>query len=211
MPDHCIRVLIVEDHGIVSEGLALILSSEADLDVVGCAATGEEGLKLFREERPDVTLMDLQLPGMSGLQAISCIRREDDKARIIVLTMYDGDADIFRALTAGATTYLLKDSLSGDLIRTIREVYAGERPIAPNVQARLDQRSNYDPLTEREIEVLQLAAQGMRNKEIAADLNISEHTVQVHMKNIHSKLDVRDRVAAINIATRRGIIRSFSD
>lgn len=203
-----IRVLIVDDHRIVSDGIAAILRNQADFEVVGCAATGDEALVLFRDQRPDITLMDLRLPGMSGLEAISAILTEDNEARVIVLTMYGGDEDIFRALAAGAATYLLKDTLARDLIRTIRAVHAGKRPLPAAVKARLAERASHETLTHREIEVLQLAAEGMRNKEIAARLEISEQTVQVHMKNVHGKLHVRDRVAAINLARRRGIIHS---
>jgi DNA-binding NarL/FixJ family response regulator len=150
--------------------------------------------------------MDLQLPGMSGLEAIHSIRADYPDARIIVLTMYRGDEDIFRSLNAGASTYLLKDTLSHDLVRTIREVHEGRAPLPANVAAQLAQRRSQPMLTEREIEVTSLIARGMRNKEIAFELGIAEETVHTHVKNIFSKLNVNDRTAALAIALRRGII-----
>jgi DNA-binding NarL/FixJ family response regulator len=201
-----IRVLCVDDHRIVREGIALIISREPDLEVVGSAASGEECLEMFERLRPDVTLMDLQLGVMSGVETIQGIRRCHPDARIVVLTMYQGDEDIFRALQAGASTYLLKDMLSDDLIRVIREVHAGEHPVQPAVEARLAERAGRPRLTPRELQVVELIAQGMRNKEIAASLGISNETAQVHVKNILSKLAVKDRSAAIAVALRRGII-----
>jgi two-component system NarL family response regulator len=201
-----IRVLCVDDHRIVREGIGMIIDRQPDMSVVGSAASGEESVELFRRHRPDVTLMDLQLGSLSGVDAIREIRRADVDARIVVLTMYQGDEDIFRALQAGAATYLLKDTLSDDLVRIIREVHAGQHPITAGVQARLAERASRPTLTPREIQVIELVAQGMRNKEIAASLGISEETAQVHVKNILSKLKVKDRSAAINVALRRGII-----
>jgi DNA-binding NarL/FixJ family response regulator len=201
-----IRVLCVDDHRIVREGIGLIIARQADMEVVGSAATGEEAVLLFKRERPDVTLMDLQLPAMSGLDAIRSIRREDAEARIIVLTMYQGDEDIHRALSAGATTYLLKDTLSDDLIRFVREVHAGRSPIRADVKARLDERAGQPTLTPREVQVMELVSEGRRNKEIATLLGISEETVQVHLKNIFAKLKVGERTAAVNVALRRGIV-----
>jgi DNA-binding NarL/FixJ family response regulator len=201
-----IRVLCVDDHRIVREGIALIIDREPDMQVVGSAATGEEPVALFKRERPAITLMDLQLPAMSGLEAIKEIRREDANAHVIVLTMYQGDEDIHRALAAGAATYLLKDTLSDDLIRFVREVHTGRRPIRPDVKARLDERAAGATLTPREIQVMELVAEGKRNKEIAALLGISEETVQVHLKNVFAKLKVSERTAAVNVALRRGIV-----
>ena len=201
-----IRVLCVDDHRIVREGIGLIIARQPDMEVVGSAATGEEAVALFKRERPDVTLMDLQLSTMSGLEAIQAIRREDADARIIVLTMYQGDEDIHRALSAGATTYLLKDTLSDDLIRFVREVHAGRRPIRADVKARLDERATQPTLTPREVQVMELVSEGRRNKEIAVLLGISEETVQVHLKNIFAKLKVGERTAAVNVAIRRGIV-----
>jgi two-component system NarL family response regulator len=204
--DSTIRVLCVEDHCIVREGITLIINQQADMKVVAAASTGEEAIRLYRQERPAITLMDLRLHATSGTAAIVDIRREDPEARIIVLTMYDGDEDIHRALRAGAATYLLKDTLADDLIRVIREVHSGKRPVRPEVEARLAERASYPPLTPRELEVMGLLAQGMRNKEIAASLGISDGTIQVHVKSIFQKLSVNDRTAAINVALRRGIV-----
>lgn len=201
-----IRVLCVDDHRIVREGIALIIDRQPDMEVVAVASTGERAVRLFNRHRPDVTLMDLQLGKMSGLEAISLIRRQHPHARIVVLTTYDGDEDIYRALEAGAATYLLKDTLSDDLIRVVRQVHAGQRPIGADVQARLDQRGGNAPLTPREIEILELVTKGMRNKEIAAALNISEDTVAVHLRNTFAKLKVNERTTAVTVALRRGII-----
>lgn len=201
-----IRVMCVEDHRIVREGIVLIINQEPDMKVVGAAASGEEAVAVYRNCRPDVVLMDLRLGGMSGVDAIKAIRKEDPNARIIVLTMYEGDEDIFRAHQAGATTYLLKDTLSSDLIRVVREVHAGQRPVLPEVQARLAQRAAMPTLTAREIEVLQLISEGLRNKEIGATLGIAEGTVQIHVKNIFAKLNVNDRTGAVQVAVRRGLV-----
>ena len=206
LPTAPIRVLCVDDHLIVREGLSLIIAREPDMEVVGAAATGEEAVHLFARLRPHVTLMDLQLPTMSGLDAIRTIRREHSDARIIVLTVYQGDEDIHRALSAGATTYLLKDTLSTDLVRFVREVHAGRRPISANVKATLDERAAQPTLTPREVQVMELVSEGRRNKEIAALLHISEETVQVHLKNIFAKLKVNERTTAVNVALRRGIV-----
>ncbi len=203
-----ITVLCVDDHPVVLEGISQKISSQTDMRVVGLATDGRQAVELFKRHRPDVTLMDLQLPTTSGLQAIRAIRSEDPKARIVVLTMYQGDEDIFRALESGAATYLLKDTLSDDLVRVVREVYAGSTTLPPNVATRLAARSTQRGLTTREVEVLERIAEGMRNKEIGAALRISEETAQVHVKNILSKLGVNDRTAAVTVALRRGIIHS---
>jgi DNA-binding NarL/FixJ family response regulator len=200
-----IRVLCVDDHSLVREGIALILDAEYDIRVVASAATGSEAVTLFRQHRPDVTLMDLQLPVISGLDAIRAIRTEAADARIIVLTMYQGDEDIYQALQAGAATYLLKDTLSKDLVRIVREVHAGGRPMPAEIAASLANRP-LPTVTAREREVLSLMAAGMRNKEIAAALRIAEETVHAHVKNIFSKLNVNDRTAAVSAALRRGIV-----
>ena len=201
-----VRILCVDDHRIVRDGIALILSREPDITVVATAATAQEAVSEFTRHRPDVTLMDLRLGDSSGIDAIKEIRREHPTARIVVLTMYQGDEDIHRALSAGATTYLLKDALSDDLIRVVREVHAGGSPMNPDVRAQLDRRAAQPTLTPREIQVLQLVSQGKRNKEIAAILGLSEDTVPVHVKNIFAKLKVNERTAAVNVALRRGII-----
>ena len=201
-----IRVLCVDDHRIVREGLSLIIGRQPDMDVVGLAASGEEAVELFLRLTPDVTLMDLQLGTMGGVEAIRVIRHHDPGARIVVLTMYQGDEDIYRALEAGASTYLLKDTLSDDLVRVVRQVHAGDHPIMPGVEARLAERAAGPTLTRREVQVIELISQGMRNKEIAASLGISEETAHVHVRNILAKLRVKDRSGAINVALRRGII-----
>ena len=201
-----IRIVCVDDHRIVREGIALIIGRHADMEVVGSGASAEESVALFREHRPDITLMDLQLGSLSGVDAIRAIRRVDPKARVVVLTMYHGHEDIFRAIEAGAVTYLLKDTLSDDLIRVIREVHAGQQPMGPEVEERLAERAAAPHLTPREVQVVELIFQGMRNKEIAASLGISEETAHVHTKNVLAKLRVKDRTAAVNVALRRGII-----
>jgi DNA-binding NarL/FixJ family response regulator len=202
-----IRVMCVEDHRIVREGIALIINQETDMEVVGSCASAEEAVSLYRNCRPDVTLMDLRLGKMSGVDAIKVIRKEHPDARIVVLTMYEGDEDIYRAHEAGATTYLLKDTLSADLIRVVRQVHAGERPVMPVVEARLKERASAPTLTSREIEVLQLISEGLRNKEVGATLGITEGTVQIHVKNIFAKLNVNDRTAAVQVAVRRGLVQ----
>jgi two-component system NarL family response regulator len=202
-----IRVMCVEDHRIVREGIALIINQEADMEVVGACASAEEAVSLFRACHPDVTLMDLRLGKMSGVEGIKAIRKEHPEARFVVLTMYEGDEDIYRAHEAGATTYLLKDTLSSDLIRVVRQVHAGERPVMPVVEARLKERASGPTLTSREVEVLQLISEGMRNKEVGATLGITEGTVQIHVKNIFGKLNVNDRTAAVQVAVRRGLVQ----
>jgi DNA-binding NarL/FixJ family response regulator len=201
-----IRILCVDDHRLVLNGIELMIGRQPDMSVVGSATTGEEAVSLFQQHRPDITLMDLQLPVMTGLEAIRAIRHVSPDARIIVLTMYHGDEDIHRALAAGAATYLLKDMLSDDLMRVIREVHAGQRALLPEIQVRLDERATRPSLTPREVQVTELVGRGLRNKEIATELRISEETVQVHVKSILTKLGVNDRTAAVNVAMRRGII-----
>jgi two-component system NarL family response regulator len=190
----------------VLEGLALIISRYPDMLVVGTAATGEEAVTLFRRHQPDITLMDLQLPVMTGLEAIRVIHREDSLARIIVLTTYNGDEDIYRALQAGAATYLLKDMISDDLVRVIREVHTGTHLLDPDLQVRMSERAARPVLSPREVQVIDRIAQGMRNKEVAAALGLSEETVQTYVKNILAKLGVNDRTAAVKVALQRGII-----
>ena len=201
-----IRVLCVDDHRVMLEGLALLIDRQPDMAVVGSATTAERGVELFRELRPDVTLMDLRLPGMSGLEGIETICRDNPAARIVVLTMYDGDEHVYQALDAGAMTYLLKDTLAEDLVRVIRAVHRGERPMPSQVAAVLESRKSQPLLTPREVQVVELVAQGLRNKEIAVTLGITEETAKVHVKNILAKLAVNDRAAVIAIALRRGII-----
>ena len=206
MAKNKIRILCVDDHRLVLTGLELMISRQPDMTVVGSATTGEEAVSLYRKHQPDITLMDLQLPVMTGLEAIRAIRHMSPDARIIVLTMYNGDEDIHRALAAGAATYLLKDMLSDELMRVLRGVHAGHRELLPDVQTRLDERATRPALTPREVQVTELIGRGLRNKEIASELHISEETVQVHVKSILTKLSVNDRTAAVNVAMRRGII-----
>ena len=206
MEPNLIRVLCTDDHRIVREGLALIINQQSDLKVVASAGSGEEAIELFLRHRPDITLMDLQLGALNGVQTIRRIRALAPEARIIVLTMYQGDEDIYRALEAGAAAYVLKDSLSEDLLSVIREVHAGRTPVNANVEAQLLARAERPQLTPRELQVLELVAAGMRNKKIAEALALSEETIDMHVKNIRTKLDVTDRTAAVNVAIKRGII-----
>ena len=201
-----IRILCVDDHRIVREGIALIIARQPDMRVIAFAATSDEAVQKFEQHHPDITLMDLRLGNTSGLDAIIAIRHKHRDARIIVLTMYQGDEDIHQALKTGAATYLLKESLSDDLIRVVREVHAGGQPMEPDVRARLDERAAQPTLTPREVQVLKLVAVGHRNKEIASLLGLSHETVPVHLKNIFAKLGVNERTAAVNVALRRGIV-----
>jgi len=203
-----IQILIADDHPMVLKGLAATIEPEPDMEIVGLASTGDQAVRLFLDKEPDVTIMDLHLtPEMSGIQAIQMIRRERPAARVIVLSAHKGDDEIFRALQAGAVTYLLKDTLGDDLVPIIRHVHAGGGPIPADVARKLADRLSQPGLTAREIQVLQLVAEGMRNKELAASLGISEQTAQGHVKNILSKLKVNDRTGAVTVALRRGIIR----
>ena len=202
-----IRVLCVDDHRLVRAGIARILGVQPDMRVVAEASNGEQAIAEFRAHRPDVTLMDLQLPLVSGLDAIRAIRQEYPDARIVVLTMYEGDEDIHRAFEAGVMGYVLKDMIPDDLIHAIREANAGRRVMAPEVQAVLDLRASQPTLTSREHQVLQLLARGMRNKEIAAELGIGFDTASAHIKNIYAKFSVHDRTSALTEAVRRGLVR----
>ena len=206
MPNTPIRVLIVDDHPMIRAGLTATIDPEADMTVVASASTGREGVEQYRQHQPDVMLIDLKMPEMGGVDAIRSIRAEFPSAKIIVVSTYQGDEDIFRALDAGAITYLLKDTLAEKLVEVIREVAGGGRPILPEIAQQLTSRMFHAALTAREIEVLQLVAKGMRNKEIAADLKISDDTVQGHVKNILAKLSVHDRTEAVAVAVRRGIV-----
>jgi DNA-binding NarL/FixJ family response regulator len=201
-----IRVLCVDDHPLVREGMTAVIAAEDDMVSVGAVGDGQAALAQYRQLKPDVVIMDLRMPVMGGVEATAQIRKEFPAARIIVLTTYEGDEDIHRALAAGAQAYLLKDSVSRDLMRTIREVHAGHRHIAPTMAARLAEHTPRVALTERELEILNLAARGLRNKEIGASLNIVEDTVKIHLKNIFSKLQVMDRTQAVVSAAQRGFI-----
>ena len=202
-----IRVLCVDDHQIVREGLAMLIARQSDMEVAGLAGSGEDAVRLFETLHPDVTLMDLQLGRMTGVDAIIAIRRLDPRARIVVLTMFHGDEDIFRALDAGAASYVLKDTTFADLVHAIRQVHAGRPPVlSAEVRARLASRATRPALTPREIEVLRHIRHGLRNREIAAVCGIGEETVQTHVKSILLKLDVQDRTAAVDVALDRGIL-----
>ena len=201
-----IRVLCVDDHPIVREGMVAMMAVEGDIVCVGEAGDGERAVAVYRELKPDVVVMDLRMPAMGGVRAATQIRKEFPAARIIVLTTYEGDEDIHRALEAGAQGYLLKDSVRRDLLRTIREVHAGHRHIASVVATRLAEHTPRVALTERELQILRLAARGLRNKEIGTALNIAEDTVKIHLKHIYSKLEVLDRTQAAVSAAQRGFI-----
>jgi len=201
-----IRVLTVDDHPLVREGIIAVLESEQDMIVAGEAVNGLDAVERYRSLRPDVTLMDLQMPGMNGIDAIRAIRREFPDARIIVLTTYRGDILASRALKAGAAGYLLKSMLRRDLLDTIRLVHSGRRHIPAEVAQSLAEHQGDALLTEREVDVLQLVAAGRSNKIVADELSISEETVKSHMKSIMQKLSANDRTHAVTIAMQRGIL-----
>lgn len=183
-----------------------MLGCEPDMQVVATAGEGEEAVRLFRQHCPDVTIMDLQLRGTSGVEAIRLIRNTNPEARIIVLTIHHGEEDIYRAMAAGATTYVLKDALFEELVDLVRGVDAGEAPIPANIARLLSHRAAKEALTLREVEILEHVAQGFRNKEIGAALGITEQTVKVHVRNVFAKLGVADRTAALTVALQKGII-----
>lgn len=200
------RILIVDDHPVLREGLVSILNEEADLVVAGEAGSGEEGVEQFRKLRPDVVLMDLRLPGMTGAEATEKILREFPEARVLIFSSYSGDEDIARCLRAGARAYLLKDMLRTELIAAIRTVLSGQRYLPRAVQQRLRERRGYKDLTAREREILGLIVKGLRNREIAEVLGTSEGTVRIHVSHILEKLGATDRTEAAVIAIERGIV-----
>jgi DNA-binding NarL/FixJ family response regulator len=202
-----IRVFSVDDHPLLNEGIAAIINSQRDMRLVGQASSGSEAIQKYREHRPDVTLMDLRLPDMNGIDTLIAIRGEFPEARLIMLTTFEGDVDIQRALEAGARGYVLKSMPPQDLVGVIRQVHAGKRRIPSEVAARLADHLGEEGLTGREVEVLRKVAQGNRNRDIAAQLFIAEETVKVHLKHIMDKLGARDRTQAVAIAVRRGIIQ----
>lgn len=201
-----IRILSVDDHPLLREGIAAYIANQSDMELVAEASNGQEAVELFRKHRPDVTLMDLQMPGMSGFDAMSAIRGEFPEARIIVLTTYTGDVQIFRALKGGAKAYILKGLLRKELLDTIRAVHAGQKRLAVEVATEIAEHAGEDALTPREIEVLRLIAEGNANKEIAALLSVAEETVKGHVKNILAKTGANDRTHAVTIGLKRGII-----
>jgi len=201
-----IRILTVDDHPLFREGIAALVASQPDMKVVGEASNGLEALEKFREHRPDITLMDLVMPEMKGVDAIIAIRAEFPEARIIVLTTYTGDVQVLHALRAGARGYLLKGLLRKELLETVRAVHAGRKCISPEVAAQLVDHAGEEELSAREIEVLRLIASGNANKEIADQLSITEETVKGHVKNILAKLSANDRTHAVTIGLKRGII-----
>jgi DNA-binding NarL/FixJ family response regulator len=201
-----IRILAVDDHPMLREGIASLVASQSDMELVAEASTGREALEQFRKHRPHLTLMDLQMPDMDGIEAMVAICSEFPEARIIVLTTYKGDVKILRALKAGARAFLLKGLLQKELLETIRAVHAGQRRIPPEVAAELADHTIDDALTTREIDVLRLIAGGNSNKLIADQLSITEETVKGYVKNILSKLSASDRTHAVTIALKRGII-----
>jgi two-component system NarL family response regulator len=201
------RVLVVDDHSLLRRGVANIINQEVDLEVVAEAADGLDGVEAFRAHRPDVTLMDLRMPGMEGVEAVRRIRELDAHARVIVLTTYDADEDIARALQAGAKAYILKDIAADALIACIRDVLAGKTYLAPTAAAKLAERVTRVQLTPRELAALRLMANGQSNKEIATSLTISERTVKTHLAHLFEKLGVTSRTEAVRVATRRGLVR----
>jgi two-component system NarL family response regulator len=206
MSDALIRVLIADDHPIVRDGLNAVINDQPDMEVVAEAANGNETVQLALEHRPDVLLVDLRMPQLNGLEVINAIRADWPQARIIILTTYDGEEDIYQALQAGAQAYLLKGMPRAELLDTIRAVHAGRKRIPPEVASKLAERISASELTERELEVLELIVAGQSNKEIGASLSITEGTVKAHVNSILGKLGVQDRTQAVTEALRRGIV-----
>lgn len=204
--DKPIRIMTVDDHPALRDGIAAIVETQDDMVLVGEAANGAEAIAAFANLRPDVTLMDLQMPVMGGVEAIGEIRQQAPNARVIVLTTYDGDVQAARALKAGAAAYLLKSSLRRELLDTLRSVHAGRRHVPPEIAQEIALHAADDPLTAREVGILQLVAAGKANKVIAYDLSLSEDTVKAHLKSIFGKLEVGDRTHAVTAALKRGII-----
>jgi two-component system NarL family response regulator len=202
-----IRIIVIDDQAVVRQGFVSLINTVADMEVIAQGVNGQQAIELYREHKPDITLMDLRMPVLGGVDAISKIRHEFSDARIIVLTTYDGDEDIYRALQAGAQGYLLKDMFFEELEDAIRKVHAGARSLPPVVAERLAERMGGSELTVRELEVLQEIVNGKSNKEIASALHISEATVKSHINNILGKLGVTDRTQAATRALQRGIVR----
>jgi len=201
-----IRVLTVDDHSLLRKGIAALVNAEPDMKLIAEASNGQEAIESFRLHRPDVTLMDIQMPGFNGIEAIDCILSEFPDAHIIVLTTYTGDVQVLRALKAGARGYVLKGHVHRELLETIRAVHGGQKKIPPDIAAELAEHATDDELTRREIDVLRLIAAGNSNKLIADQLSIGEATVKSHVTNILSKLGANDRAHAVTIGLKRGII-----
>ncbi len=201
-----IKILCVDDHPVVLDGLSAIIAMQPDMKIAATALDGEKALRAFREHKPDVTIVDLRLPDMTGFALIEAIRKLDNRAKVIVLSSYDGDADIHRALDAGAQGYVAKGLVRDELLNAIRAVWQGGKHVPAAIAQRLVDHIKDDAISGREVQVLLLVAKGKRNKEIAAELSIAEDTVKMHVRNIFSKLNVTDRTEAVTVALRRGII-----
>jgi two-component system, NarL family, response regulator len=208
MVDKSIRIMVVDDHPIVRSGLVLMINYTPNMEIVAEANNGLEAIEFFRQQRPDVTLMDLRMPEMSGADAIAAIHQEFTEAKIIVLTTYDGDEDIYKGLKAGAKGYIFKNAPVDEIIRAIKMVNEGRKYIPPEVGEKLSERLNRPQLSNRELDVLKLVAKGLNNQQIASELYISESTVKYHINSVLSKLGVSDRTQATLVAIKRGIVTS---
>jgi DNA-binding NarL/FixJ family response regulator len=210
-PDNIIRIMTVDDHDLIREGIATIINNQPDMRQVAQASSGPEAIRQYRDHRPDITLMDLRMPGLCGIDTMMAIRSEFPDARIVILTTFEGDVEVQRALRAGACGYLLKSTPPNELVEAIRQVYAGNKRVQPELATQMAEHMGEDGLSAREIEVLEQVVAGHRNREIGKRLFISEDTVKLHLKHIMEKLGAKDRTHAAAIANRRGIVRFDSD